>query len=311
MNAMHQILCFYDPLPLNKYVLLKFRQIRDILNLYFIRHLKFEIMKANYISFLLLGIILFSCKEAKKTENLKADTSQELAVSSKEETLEKELNIIPLEHATAVLEWGNTIIYIDPVGGAKAFEGQKKPDLILVTDIHGDHLNVETLEALDTENAKIIMPKAAADKMPEIFTPQIDVLNNGDTKDRFGISIKAIPMYNLREEAKKFHEKGRGNGYVLSMGEKRVYISGDTEDIPEMRTLKDIDIAFVCMNLPYTMTPESAADGVLAFAPKKVYPYHYRGNPDVSDVSKFKDLVNKGNSEIEVVQLDWYPNEAY
>ena len=98
-------------------------------------------------------------------------------------------------------------------------------------------------------------------------------------------------MYNLREEAKKFHEKGRGNGYVIEKNDKRVYISGDTEDIPEMRSLQNIDIAFVCMNLPYTMTVENAASAVLDFKPNKVYPYHYRGTEGLSDVSKFKSLV--------------------
>ena len=156
-----------------------------------------------------------------------------------------------------------------------------------------------------------IVPKAVADKMPAAFTPQVDVLNNGDTKERFGITIEAVPMYNLREEAKKFHQKGRGNGYVLNMGGQRIYISGDTEDIPEMRALTNIDKALVCMNLPYTMTVESAADAVLAFKPKQVYPYHYRGRPEVSNVAKFKRLVNSGNPNIEVVQLDWYPNEDY
>ena len=209
------------------------------------------------------------------------------------------------------MEWNDITIYIDPVGGAEAFKGQKKPDLILVTDIHGDHLSVETLEALDTEKAKIIMPQAAADKMPEKFTPQIDVLNNGDSKERYDITIEALPMYNLREEALKFHEKGRGNGYVLNIGGERIYFSGDTEDILEMRSLKNIDRAFVCMNLPYTMTPESASDAVLEFKPKQVYPYHYRGKPDVSDINKFKELVNAGNPEIEVVQLDWYPKDDY
>ena len=156
-----------------------------------------------------------------------------------------------------------------------------------------------------------MMPQAAADKMPEKFTPQIDVLNNGDSKERYDIMVEAIPMYNLREEALKFHEKGRGNGYVLNIDGERIYFSGDTEDIPEMRSLENIDKAFVCMNLPYTMTPESAADAVLEFKPKSVYPYHYRGKPDVSDVSKFKMLVNSDNPEIEVVQLDWYPSEDY
>jgi L-ascorbate metabolism protein UlaG (beta-lactamase superfamily) len=104
----------------------------------------------------------------------------------------------------------------------------------------------------------------------------------------------------------KFHEKGRGNGYVLTLGMERIYISGDTEDIPEMRTLKNIDVAFVCMNLPYTMTVESAASAVLDFKPKKVYPYHYRGSDGKSDVDKFKTLVTEKNPDIKVLLLDWY-----
>jgi len=256
--------------------------------------------------------LLFGCKEIKKQEAPILDSEPEYVDSQLPKMkVEEKIKIIPIEHATAVLEWNDITIYIDPVGGAVAFKGQKKPDLILVTDIHGDHLSVETLEALDTEKAKIMMPQAVADKMPDKFTPQIDVLNNGDSKERYDISVEAIPMYNLREEAKQFHEKGRGNGYVLNIGSERIYFSGDTEDIPEMRSLKNIDKAFVCMNLPYTMTPESAADAVLEFKPKQVYPYHYRGKPDVSDVSKFKELLNAGNPEIEVIQLDWYPNEDF
>lgn len=205
----------------------------------------------------------------------------------------------------------NVTIYIDPVGGANAFEGQKQPDLILVTDIHGDHFNLETLQALDTEKAKIIVPQAVADKMPEEFTSQIDVLNNGESKKRYGVNVEAIPMYNLREEAKDFHVKGRGNGYVLNIGNQRLYFSGDTEDIPEMRDLQNIDKAFVCMNLPYTMTVESAANAVLEFKPKQVYPYHYRGRPDVSNVAKFKELIETASKDIEVVQLDWYPKDSF
>ncbi len=255
---------------------------------------------------LLLSVLFFGCKENSK-KTTPTDT-----VSNKTELFENTtIKIIPIEHATTVLEWDDITIYIDPVGGLEAFEGQKQPDLILITDIHGDHLSVETLEVLNTEKAKIIVPQAVADKMPESFTPQLDVLNNGDSKERYGVTVEAIPMYNLREEALKFHEKGRGNGYVLNMGDQRLYFSGDTEDIPEMRALENIDKAFICMNLPYTMTPESAADAVLEFKPKKVYPYHYRGRPDVSDVTEFKTLVNTGDSSIEVVQLDWYPKEDY
>ncbi|MEM8999626.1 MAG: MBL fold metallo-hydrolase [Bacteroidota bacterium] len=221
------------------------------------------------------------------------------------------IEVIPIQHATAILVWNSITIYIDPVGGKKMFEAYHPPDLILITDIHGDHFSLQTLQELNTSKAKIMVPQAVADKMPTAFTPQIDVLYNGDSKERFGITVEAIPMYNLRPEALKFHEKGRGNGYVLHFGEKSVYFSGDTEDIPEMRTLKHIDMAFICMNLPYTMPVENAADAVLAFQPKQVYPYHYRGKHGISDVTRFKTLVTSKNPDIEVVQLDWYPNAAY
>lgn len=242
----------------------------------------------------------------------KRESSRGVPSRAKNTTLAmKEPVITPIEHATAVLQWDETTIYVDPVGGARAFEGQRDPDLILITDIHGDHLDVETLQALNSQNAKIVTPKAVADQLPEALSARTSVLNNGEAGTFAGISVRAIPMYNLREEAREFHVKGRGNGYVLEKNGTRVYFSGDTEDIPEMRALKNIDIAFVCMNLPYTMTVEQAADAVLEFAPHKVYPYHYRGKPDVSDVGKFKSLVNQGNPDIEVVQLDWYPNADY
>ncbi|SHG34331.1 MBL fold metallo-hydrolase [Flagellimonas flava] len=235
---------------------------------------------------------------------------QKVIISEKPQ-MNSELKIHPIEHATAVLEWKGYTIYIDPVGGKKAFEDHKLPDLILITDIHGDHFSLETLQELDTRNAKIMMPQAVADKMPEEFIPQIDVLNNGDSKDRYGITVEAIPMYNLREEALKFHTKGRGNGYVLNMGGERIYFSGDTEDIPEMRNLKNIDKAFVCMNLPYTMTVDSAADAVLEFQPMAVYPYHYRGRPNVGDVKRFRTLIEQKKPKIKVVQLDWYPKDEF
>nr|WP_299339251.1 MBL fold metallo-hydrolase [Allomuricauda sp.] len=221
------------------------------------------------------------------------------------------IQIFPIEHASAVLKWNGVTIYVDPVGGKDRYIAHGLPDLILITDIHGDHFSLETLQALDTHNAKIVVPQAVADKMPDAFTPQIDVLNNGDSKERYSINIEAVPMYNLRKEALKFHPKGRGNGYVLNMGGKRLYFSGDTEDIPEMRALRDIDKAFICMNLPYTMTVESAADAVLEFQPKEVYPYHYRGKPDVGDVSKFESIVSSQNPNITIIRLDWYPDDDF
>jgi len=264
-------------------------------------------LRKNYVAYLpaLCFLILIGCGQGKKKN------TESVVASAVEAKLEKPITIKAVEHATAVVEWNGYTIYVDPVGGASMFEGMNVPDLILITDIHGDHFNLETIDSLKTEKAKIIVPQAVADKMPTKYTPQIDVLRNGEQKTRFDITVEAIPMYNLREEALKFHTKGRGNGYVITLGNKRVYFSGDTEDIPEMRALKNIDKAFVCMNLPYTMPVERAADAVLAFQPKQVYPYHYRGRPDVSDVTKFKDLIKKGNSEIEVVQLDWYPSEVY
>ena len=180
----------------------------------------------------------------------------------------------------------------------------------MITDIHGDHLDIETLEAIATKGSKIIAPVAVADKLPTGLRSKTSVLSNFLSKNytigSANLTIEAIPMYNLRKEAMNFHPKNRGNGYVLTLGKERVYISGDTEDIPEMRQLKDIDIAFVCMNLPYTMTIESAADAVLDFKPKKVYPYHYKGTNGFSDVKKFKSIVNEGNRAIEVIQDDWY-----
>ncbi|QBA64300.1 MBL fold metallo-hydrolase [Muriicola soli] len=264
----------------------------------------------TYLKFLpVLLLFISSCKDGKKEEAAEALKTGTETMASEES--QSELLISPIEHATAVVQWGNTTIYIDPVGGAEVFAEYPKPDLILITDIHGDHYNIETIEGLDTSDAKIMVPQAVADLMPEQFATQIDVLNNGESKERFNILVEAIPMYNLREEAKNFHVKGRGNGYVLNLGDERIYFSGDTEDIPEMRALEDIDKAFVCMNLPYTMTVNSAADAVLEFKPKQVYPYHFRGRPDVSDVNQFASLVNSGNPDIEVVQLDWYPSEPY
>lgn len=249
---------------------------------------------------------LLGCKQGSKSTSLKeGDTALD------QDNTAMDLKIIPIEHASAVLIWEGVTLYIDPVGNEAAFKDMPKPDLILITDIHGDHYSIATLEGLNTATSKIVVPQEVAYKIPEKFIPQLEIMENGSHKKLLGIDIEAIPMYNLREEAKDFHPIGRGNGYVLGKNGKRIYFSGDTEDIPEMRTLENIDKAFICMNLPYTMTVESAANAVLDFRPKQVYPYHYRGNPDVADVALFKELVNAKDPNIEVVQLDWYPDEEY
>lgn len=259
----------------------------------------------KYILGLLALSMVWSCKN-----NTAEDVAAETAIApmeTAEASSTSSFHVTPISHATMVIHWEGFTIYIDPVGGAAAFEGSGKPDLVLVTDIHGDHLNVETLEAIIQPNTQLIVPNAVAEKLSEKLASQALIINNGEIKDVLGFSIEAIPMYNLREEALQFHVKGRGNGYVVERSGERVYISGDTEDIPEMRSLQNIDKAFVCMNLPYTMTVESAADAVINFAPKEVFPYHYRGTEGLSDVAKFQQLVHEKNGAIKVIQLDWYP----
>lgn len=240
------------------------------------------------LSFILSFILCF----AQKTDEIKTNSGI--------------LSIQPVHHGAIVFTWNGKTIYADPFGGAKAYEGIKAPDLILITDIHQDHLNAETLNALKLDNVTIIAPQAVADQIPDKYKPNVQVLDNGGKTSFFGIPISAIPMYNLPEEPDSKHTKGRGNGYILDFGGALVYVSGDTEDIPEMRALKNIDLAFVCMNLPYTMDINQAASAVLEFKPKIVYPYHYRGKDGLSDVNGFKDLVNKADPKIEVRLRNWY-----
>ncbi|MGB7787009.1 MAG: MBL fold metallo-hydrolase [Salinimicrobium sp.] len=268
----------------------------------------------RYIASIFLFSLLFvGCKEKSEgAEPIEPEQEMETGqVELEAETPEASgIKIHPISHATAVITWDDTNIYLDPVGGASAFEGQKDPDLIFITDIHQDHLDLNTLKAMNLDGVKIVVPKAVQEELPNSLASHLEVMNNGETITLNGFSIQAIPMYNLREEAKQFHTKGRGNGYVIEKDGKRLYIAGDTEDIPEMRNLENIDIALVPMNLPYTMPVTAAADAVIEFAPKTVYPYHYRGQNGMADVQKFKQLVNEANKDIKVVLEDWYPNET-
>jgi L-ascorbate metabolism protein UlaG (beta-lactamase superfamily) len=249
----------------------------------------------NYLIIALI-ICVSACKNDKSTIN----TVNNSKIS--------EVKITPIEHATMVIEYKGKTIYVDPTGGKDAFKSVPKADFVLITDIHSDHFHLNTIESIDLSNAKIIATEAVYKLLPKGLRLNTNPMVNG-SKENYGIfTVETVPMYNLREEALKFHPKGRGNGYVLTFGKERIYISGDTEDIPEMRKLKNIDKAFVCMNLPYTMTVENAANAVLSFKPKQVYPYHYRGTEGFSDVALFKEIVNNETKDIEVVQLDWYPN---
>ena len=223
------------------------------------------------------------------------------------------VKITPVYHATALIETPGTEMYIDPAKPAP-LDDLPTAEFILITDVHGDHMDADAIYTLGQAGARgtqVIAPPAVLKdakvfKMIGDVTSGAKALSNGETTtiDRGRWTIEAVPMYNIEHKmptGEPYHVKGRGNGYILTYGDKRFYFSGDTEGTPEMRALKNIDVAFVCMNMPYTMTPEEAADAVKAFHPKVVIPYHYRG----SDPAVFQKALE--GSGIEVRLLDWYP----
>ncbi|MBJ6110695.1 MBL fold metallo-hydrolase [Hymenobacter sp. BT523] len=251
--------------------------------------------------------ILLAATLAAFTAQAQTAASAPRAAADQIATKKGPLTVQPITHGSVVLTWGGKTIYVDPYGGAAGYAGLAAPDVILITDIHPDHLDPKTLAGLSLGKALMVVPPAVAEKLPAEYKKQVRVLRNGQKLDTLGMSVAAIPMYNLPEAADAPHTKGRGNGYVLGLGGKNVYLSGDTEDIPEMRALKNIDVAFVCMNLPYTMDVNQAAQGVLAFKPAIVYPYHYRGQNGLSDVASFKKQVNAADKKIDVRLRNWYP----
>jgi L-ascorbate metabolism protein UlaG (beta-lactamase superfamily) len=207
------------------------------------------------------------------------------------------VKITPIRHASLMIEAGGKVIQVDPWSQGN-FDGLPKADLILLTDLHPDHLDAKAIAQVRKDSTAFIAPEAVAKTVTES-----KVIHNGEKTTWDQWTIEAVPMYNLKRgpsEGKFFHDKGRGNGYVITYGGTRFYIAGDTEGTPEMRALKNIDVAFVPMNLPYTMTPEEAADAVRTFHPKVVYPYHYRG----SETQAFADAL-KG-SGIDVRLRNWY-----
>lgn len=212
------------------------------------------------------------------------------------------LKITTVMHAGLVIEVGGRgqdyhgVMIVDPAQGS--WDGIPQADVILITDIHGDHLNPSMIAKVKKPEGVVIAPAAVAKTVADA-----QVLSNGETKTLGAWTIEAVPMYNLKRgpsEGKFYHDKGRGNGYIVTYGGLRIYIAGDTEGIPEMRALKNIDVAFVPMNLPYTMTPEEAADAVKAFHPKVVYPYHYMG----SDPKAFAAAL--AGTGIDVRLRNWY-----
>ena len=224
------------------------------------------------------------------------------------ETANGTITVHPVEHASVVLETPAGLVFIDPVGDAAQYEAWGTPDVIFITHEHGDHYNAEVLAALAGESTKLITNPAVFDMMPAELQGMAVSMANGDSGTVGDIGVEAIPAYNLDPEKQNFHPQGRDNGYVLTVDGMRIYVSGDTEDIPEMRALENIDLAFVCMNLPFTMPKEAAADAVNEFAPTYVYPYHYRGRDGgTQDPREFAELVG---DQTEVKIGDWYGGEV-
>ncbi|MFT5190026.1 MAG: L-ascorbate metabolism protein UlaG (beta-lactamase superfamily) [Verrucomicrobiales bacterium] len=208
--------------------------------------------------------------------------------------------IHPVNHASFVMQWNGKMIYNDPVGNASLYSNFPKADLILVSHEHGDHFNSGTLNAVKHDNTVIITGAAVFNQLSAALKGITTELANGESTEVIGVTVEAIPSYNGR------HPEGRDNGYVLTIGDKRLYMSGDTEDIPEMRALKDIDVAFLSMNLPFTMSVADAADAVREFRPRVVYPYHFRNQDgSFSDLERFKELVGREGG-VEVRIRDWY-----
>jgi len=206
----------------------------------------------------------------------------------------------PLDHASLVLQWNGQTVYVDPTTAAGPFSSLPKADLILITHSHGDHFDTGTLTTLAKDGTRIVAPAAVQASLPAALKPLTTVLANGGQTAALGLAIEAVPAYNAN------HPKGAGNGYVVNLGGKRLYVSGDTGDTPETRALADIDLAFLCMNQPYTLTIAQAVSVVRQFRPKIVYPYHYRNqNGTLADVNAFRRQVGT-DLGIEVRLRKWY-----
>ncbi|MHC4370363.1 MAG: MBL fold metallo-hydrolase [Planctomycetota bacterium] len=208
-------------------------------------------------------------------------------------TSDGDLKIAFIGHGTLMFTFEAKVIHVDPVGRAADYSTMPKADLILLTHEHGDHLDTGVVKILREESTRIVLTETCAERIRGGV-----VMQNGDLRTIGGLKIEAVPAYNIvhiRSGGQPFHPKGRGNGYVIMFGDKRVYVAGDTENTPEMKKLRNIDIAFLPMNLPYTMTPEMVADAAKAFKPKVLYPYHY----GQTDPRKLVDLL-KDSPEIKV-----------
>jgi len=232
-------------------------------------------MKTTILTFSLL--VLFFGLSVSAEESFETDLIK---------TSAGDLKITFIAHGTLMFEFNQKIIHVDPVGRYADYAQMPKADLILVTHEHGDHLDKNAIKSIYQDHTKLVLTATCAEKMGKGI-----VMKNGDVQTVAGFKIEAVPAYNIvheREKGVPFHPKGIGNGYVITFGDKRVYVAGDTENIPEMAKLKNIDIAFLPMNLPYTMSPEMVVDATKMIKPKILYPYHF-GDTDTRQLVKLME----------------------
>lgn len=235
-------------------------------------------------------LVLFCAIPAMADEQFESDAIQ---------TSAGELQITFIGHGTLMFQYGSKVIHVDPWSRLADYSKLPKADLVFLTHHHGDHLDPVALEQVSKDNTIIVLTEICA----EIFDGG-EIMKNDDAQTFMGIDVLAVPAYNLvhkRESGEFFHPHGEGNGYVLTFGDTRVYIAGDTENTPEMKTLEDIDYAFLPMNLPYTMTPEMVAEAVNAFKPRVLYPYHY-GETDLVELQEL--LKDNPDTEVRIRKME-------
>lgn len=225
--------------------------------------------------------------------------AQDDPMADRVSTPEGDLVVHPVEHASLVLEWDGKAIYVDPVGGAGLYRGLPAAAAILVTHGHGDHFDLPTLEAL-AGDAPLVTNGDVFDKLPQALKSRATALANGEAGHILDLPIRAIAAHNVTEERMRYHPIGVGNGYVLTLGGADIYIAGDTEPTPDMLALRGIALAFLPMNLPFTMTPDQALAAINSFRPAIIYPYHYGD----SDLAPLQAGIAQG---LELRLRDWYP----
>ena len=207
---------------------------------------------------------------------MKPSNAQKIFETDEFQTKKGPLKITFIGHGSLMMEWDNKVIHIDPYLKLADYSLLPKADVILITHEHQDHFDEEAINQVKKDNTEFVFTTKCAANAKSSYAGT--AIANGGIRSMLGMTIEAVPAYNIvnkRKDGNPFHPKGEGNGYVLNFANIRVYIAGDTENIHEMKNLKNIDIAFLPMNLPYTMTPEMVAEAARSFNPKILYPYHF------------------------------------